>query len=33
VLAASSEAAARRHTADLPVAMADYVTHALFPDL
>ena len=33
VLAAASEAAARRHPADLPAAMADYVTRALFPDL
>ena len=33
VLAAASEAAARRHPADLPTAMADYVTRALFPDL
>jgi len=33
VLAAVSEAAARRHPADLPAAMADYVTRALFPDL
>jgi len=33
VLAAASEAAARRHPADLPGAMADYVTRALFPDL
>jgi len=33
VLAAVSEAAARRHPADLPVAMADYVTRTLFPDL
>ena len=33
VLAAASAAAARRHPADLPVAMADYVTRALFPDL
>jgi hypothetical protein len=29
VLAAASEAAARRHPADLPAAMADYVTRAL----
>jgi hypothetical protein len=33
VLAAASEAAAWRHPADLPAAMADYVTRALFPDL
>ena len=33
VLAATSEAAAWRHPADLPVAMADYVTRTLFPDL
>jgi hypothetical protein len=33
VLAAASEAAARRHPADLPLGMADYVTRALFPDL
>ena len=33
VLAAASEAAARRHPADLPAAMADYVTRVLFPDL
>jgi hypothetical protein len=33
VLAAASEAAARRHPTDLPAAMADYVTRALFPDL
>ena len=33
VLAAASEAAARRHPADLPTAMADYVTRVLFPDL
>ena len=33
VLAAASEAAARRHPADLPAAMANYVTRALFPDL
>ena len=33
VLAAASEDAARRHAADLPAAMADYVTRALFPDL
>jgi hypothetical protein len=30
VLATASEAAARRHPAELPVAMADYVTRALF---
>jgi hypothetical protein len=33
VLAAASEAAAWRHPADLPAAMADYVTRVLFPDL
>jgi hypothetical protein len=33
VLAVASEAAARRYPADLPAAMADYVTRALFPDL
>ena len=33
VLAAASEAAARRQPADLPAAMADYVTRVLFPDL
>ena len=33
VLAAASEAAARRHPADLPTAVADYVTRVLFPDL
>jgi hypothetical protein len=33
VLAAVSEAVARRHPADLPTAMAGYVTRALFPDL
>jgi hypothetical protein len=33
VLAAASEVAARRHPADLPAAMADYVTRVLFPDL
>ena len=29
VLATASQAAARRHPADLPAAMAAYVTHAL----
>ncbi|MBV8915314.1 MAG: hypothetical protein JOZ05_20025 [Acetobacteraceae bacterium] len=33
VLAAASEAAARRHPADLPAAMADYVTRALSREL
>ncbi|HUC24489.1 MAG TPA: hypothetical protein VMA73_17405 [Streptosporangiaceae bacterium] len=33
VLVAASEAAARRHPADLPVAMADYVTRALFREI
>jgi len=33
VLVAASEAAARRHPADLPAAMADYVTRALFREL
>jgi hypothetical protein len=33
VLAAASEAAARRHPTDLPTAMTDYVTRVLFPDL
>jgi len=33
VLTAASEAATRRHPADLPTAMADYVTHALFREL
>jgi hypothetical protein len=33
VLATASEAAARWQPADLPTAMADYVTRALFPDL
>jgi len=33
VLAAASEAAARRHPADLPAAMAEYVTRTLFREL